>query len=176
MSNRVQLSSDRKTLEIPSITDTTKFKILMVWFVLWTISGIVVFSQFFTNSSREEKMWYAIWMAFWAFFEYKASVLMTWRRNGKEIFLFNENGFVYRRDVNGRGIDKIYNSKLISNLRVVNFKDRKVQARVQPYYWSMGAETVFFTYENKDEAVGLQLTEDEALQLLKIMKNRLNKP
>jgi hypothetical protein len=32
--NRIQLSNDRKTLEIPSIEDASKLKILIVWFVL----------------------------------------------------------------------------------------------------------------------------------------------
>lgn len=175
MQNRIQLSTDRKTLEIPSIEDTTKLKILTVWFVLWTISGIIVFTQFFMPTTRDVKVWYAVWMAFWAYFEYKASVLLSWRRKGKEILKFSENGFTLRRDINGRGIDKMYERTEIKNIRTVNFSDRKVLARVQPMYWNMGNETVLFDYKGKEEALGLQLTEEEALQLVKVMKQRLNK-
>jgi len=175
MQNRIQISNDRKTLEIPSIIDDKKLKILIVWFVLWTISGIVVFTQFFTQGFREIKLIYAIWMAFWAYFEYKASVLLSWRRKGKEILQFSENGFTLRRDINGRGIDKVYERAEISNIKTVDFKDRKVLARVQPLYWNMGYETVLFNYKGKEEALGLQLTEEEALKLAKVLKNRLNK-
>jgi hypothetical protein len=173
--NRIQLSSDRKTLEILSIADATKLKILIVWFILWTISGMIVFTQFFVPTSRDVKVWYAVWMAFWAYFEYKASVLLSYRRKGKEILQFSESGFTFRRDINGRGIDKVYERAEIKNIRTVDFKDKKVIARVQPLYWNMGYETVLFDYKGKEEALGLQLTEEEALQLVKVMKQRLNK-
>lgn len=173
--HRIQLSNDRKTLEIPSIADATKLKILMVWFILWTISGMIVFTQFFVPTSRDVKVWYAVWMAFWAYFEYKASVLLSYRRKGKEILQFSESGFTFRRDINGRGIDKVYERTEIKNIRTVDFKDKKVIARVQPLYWNMGYETVLFDYRGKEEALGLQLTEEEAQQLVKIMKQRLNK-
>ncbi|MFN4932483.1 MAG: hypothetical protein ACOVPB_09460 [Bacteroidia bacterium] len=173
--HRIQLSNDRKTLEIPSIADATKLKILMVWFILWTISGMIVFTQFFVPTSRDVKVWYAVWMAFWAYFEYKASVLLSYRRKGKEILQFSESGFTFRRDINGRGIDKVYERAEIKNIRTVDFKDKKVIARVQPLYWNMGYETVLFDYKGKEEALGLQLTEEEAQQVVKIMKQRLNK-
>jgi hypothetical protein len=114
-------------------------------------------------------------MAFWAYFEYKASVLLSYRRKGKEILQFSESGFTFRRDINGRGIDKVYERAEIKNIRTVDFKDKKVIARVQPLYWNMGYETVLFDYKGKEEALGLQLTEEEALQLVKVMKQRLNK-
>ncbi len=120
MQNRIQLSNDRKTLEIPSIEDPTKLKILIVWFVLWTVSGMVVFSQFFMPSTRDVKLMYAIWMAFWAYFEYKASVLLSWRRKGKEILQFSESGFTLRRDINGRGIDKVYDRNEISSRNILH--------------------------------------------------------
>jgi hypothetical protein len=173
--HRIQLSNDRKTLEIPSIADATKLKILMVWFILWTSSGMIVFTQFFVPTSRDVKVWYAVWMAFWAYFEYKASVLLSYRRKGKEILQFSESGFTFRRDINGRGIDKVYERAEIKNIRTVDFKDKKVIARVQPLYWNMGYETVLFDYKGKEEALGLQLTEEEAQQVVKIMKQRLNK-
>ncbi|MFN5831593.1 MAG: hypothetical protein ACK46R_12655 [Bacteroidota bacterium] len=173
--HRIQLSNDRKTLEIPSIADATKLKILIVWFILWTISGMIVFTQFFVPTPRDVKVWYAVWMAFWAYFEYKASVLLSYRRKGKEILQFSESGFTFRRDINGRGIDKVYERAEIKNIRTVDFKDKKVIARVQPLYWNMGYETVLFDYKGKEEALGLQLTEEEAQQLVKIMKQRLNK-
>ena len=173
--HRIQLSNDRKTLEIPSIADATKLKILMVWFILWTISGMIVFTQFFVPTSRDVKVWYAVWMAFWAYFEYKASVLLSYRRKGKEILQFSESGFTFRRDINGRGIDMVYERAEIKNIRTLDFKDKKVIARVQPLYWNMGYETVLFDYKGKEEALGLQLTEEEAQQLVKIMKQRLNK-
>ncbi len=175
MENRVQFSSDRKTLEIIPIKNSTKLKIVWIWLILWTLSGIVVFSQFFLPVPREEKLIYAVWMAFWAYFEYKASVLLSWRRKGKEIIQFSEAGFTYRRDINGRGIDKFYDRKHISEIKSVNFNDRKVLAKVQPLYWNMGSETILFTVNGKQEALGFQLTEPEAIQVLKIMKQRLNK-
>ena len=176
MHNRITIAADKRRIEIASIKDKTKFNILVVWFVLWTISGIVVFTQFFSQGSREIKLMYAIWMAFWAYFEYKASVLLTWRKSGKEMISFNENGMIIRNDVGGRGLDKIFTRNEIKNIRTVNFEDKKVLARVLPLYWNMGYETVLFDYNNKEEAIGLQLTKEEALQVVKLLKQRLNKP
>lgn len=150
--------------------DNVKMKILIVWFVLWTLSGVIVFSQFFMPSSREVKLTYAVWMAFWAYFEYKASVLLSWRRKGKEVLKMVENKLVIIRDINGRGIPAFYEKEKIKNIRTVNFEDKKVLARVQPLYWSMGYETVLFDYDTKLIGLGLQLTKDEANQVVKQLK------
>ena len=172
MSNRIKYNhtQGQKLIEIHTIQDDTKMKILIVWFVLWTISGMIVFSQFFMPSSREVKLTYAIWMAFWAYFEYKASVLLTWRRKGVEIIKYNDGKLVITREVNGRGIPAFYEKEKIKNIRTVNFEDKKVLARVQPLYWSMGYETVLFDYDTKLVGMGLQLTKNEANEVVKQLK------
>lgn len=167
---RYNNATGQKEIEIYSMHDNVKMKILIVWFVLWTLSGVIVFSQFFMPSSREVKLTYAVWMAFWAYFEYKASVLLSWRRKGKEVLKMVENKLVIIRDINGRGIPAFYEKEKIKNIRTVNFEDKKVLARVQPLYWSMGYETVLFDYDTKLIGLGLQLTKDEANQLVKQLK------
>ncbi len=172
MSERIKITGNKteKSIEIFSIKDRSKQNILLVWFILWTISGIIIFSQFFMPSSREVKLTYAVWMAFWVYFEYKASVLLTWRRKGKEVIKLVDDQIIITREVNGRGIDVKYEKEKIKNLRMVDFNDRKVQARVQPLYWSMGSETILFDYDNKPVALGLQLTQNEANDVLKQLR------
>ena len=48
------------TLEILPIKDAFKSNLLFAWLLVWTLCGIIVFSQFFSNLSREEKLLMAV--------------------------------------------------------------------------------------------------------------------
>ena len=52
-------------IEIHPVISPAQLNIIRVWLTIWTLSGLVIFSQFFTAAPKETKIFLALWMAFW---------------------------------------------------------------------------------------------------------------
>lgn len=176
-SNRLSISQREQALliEIHPIQDKTKSNLLLAWLVVWTLCGILVFSQFFTNMSKEEKLLMAVWMAFWAYFEFKIGNAYLWRKNGKELISIDQDNLVYKQLVGQKTSTKSFLLDNISALSVYEFGKNNFSDSVQSSYWVKGNETVFFTHFGSKVGLGLQLNKEEATLLFQTIKKQLKK-
>lgn len=172
---RIQISSKEATthIEINPVRDPLKTNLLVAWLIVWTICGIIVFSQFFSNMSREEKLLMAVWMAFWAYFEFKIGTAYLWRKSGVEHLSIDSEKLVYSRIVSGKAETKSYVTDTISNLAVYEFGKNSFSDSFQSSYWVKGNECVFFEYFGQKIGMGLQLNKEEATQLHKAIQKAL---
>ena len=92
---KITQKGNETIIEILPLRDAFKTRLLFSWLLVWTLCGILVFSQFFSNLSREEKLLMAVWMAFWAYFEYKISKVYVWRKNGSEKISITAESLTY---------------------------------------------------------------------------------
>lgn len=169
---RIQVSAKDLTthIEITPLRDPLKTNLLVAWLVVWTLCGIIVFSQFFSNMSREEKLLMAVWMAFWAYFEFKIGTAYLWRKSGVEHISIDSEKLVYSRIVSGKAETKSYSTDTISNLEVYEFGKNSFSDSFQSSYWVRGNESVFFTYFGQKIGLGLQLNLEEATLLYKAIQ------
>src|SRR5437868_6110871 len=61
-----------------------KLYLLMAWLLLWTVSGFIVLANYFTLADSNVKLVVIMWMAFWAYFEFKIGKAFLFRKYGKE--------------------------------------------------------------------------------------------
>ncbi|MBK9672075.1 MAG: hypothetical protein IPP56_13385 [Bacteroidetes bacterium] len=174
-SKRVKIVQDKQitSIEIVPENDTTKTNLLLAWLIVWTICGIIIFSQFFSNMSREEKLLMAVWMAFWAYFEYKIGSTYLWRKNGSEKILISSDTLSYNITISGKTIEKKFSLIAISNLEIYPFGKNNFSESLQSSYWVRGNESVFFTHEGTKIGVGFQLNLDEARQVQQCIQKKL---
>lgn len=174
-SKRIKIVQDKQitSLEIVPENDTTKTNLLLAWLVLWTICGMIIFSQFFSNMSREEKLLMAVWMAFWAYFEYKIGSTYLWRKNGSEKIIISSDTLDYSITVSGKTTEKKFPLNAISNLEIYPFGKNNFSESLQSSYWVRGNESVFFTFEGAKIGVGLQLNREEAEQLFHTIQKKI---
>ena len=64
--------------------DKKKTNLLFLWLLAWTISGVIVIGNYFTIMQDKTKLLLIIWIAFWAYFEFKIVRVFMWKQFGKE--------------------------------------------------------------------------------------------
>ncbi len=61
-------NEDELTLIITGKIDRAKETLLLTWLLAWSFCGIFIISQLFMEYTREEKLYFIVFISFWAFF------------------------------------------------------------------------------------------------------------
>lgn len=85
--------------------------------------------------SEEEKLLMAVWMAFWAYFEYKIGNAYLWRKNGKEQISFDQNNIEYKRIIGKKITAKSFVIDNISDITIYEFGKNNFSDSFQNSYW-----------------------------------------
>ncbi len=161
------------SIVILSTANKTKNLFLFLWFFLWTLSGVIIFSQYFLLTDPNTKTGIIVWMGFWAYFEYKIFKAFMWRKFGVEKIKLREGKLFYKRDVAGKGKIKVYEFDFIKDLRVVEPKENSFFENLDNSYWVVAGEKVAFDYYGKEIRFGIQLDEKDAKGLFKLIRNKV---
>lgn len=171
---RINIIQEKEFTEISikAFSDEVKQKMFLAWIVLWTISGLLIFSQFFLNYTQKEKVFFIIWMAFWLYFEFKSIQTFRWRKFGKEIIKINENNITITRLINERGVPSTFNLNACKNFRVYQKDEKGIFADVMSSsYWVIGGETIAFDYYGSAVPFAMNISTSDALHLVSVFKH-----
>lgn len=173
---RVSIKHTDKELSIVilAMKDKLKNRLLLLWLILWSLGGLIVFSQYFTLTDPNTRIAVIVWMFFWFYFEFKILNAYLWRRAGKEIIKIRNNNLQYKRDIAGRGKIRTYSLDFMKDLRIVEQKENSFFESLNNSYWAIAGEKVAFDYYGKEIKFGIQLEEKEAKLLLKVISNETN--
>jgi hypothetical protein len=152
--------------------DKIKKLTFFIVFVLWSLSGIVVLTQYFLLKDQQQRVMLIVWMGFWAYFEYKIFKGMMWRNSGMEKIKIKERKLFYKRDVAGRGKIHVYDFDFIKDLRVLEPKEGFLE-QMNDSYWVIAGERIAFDYYGKEIKFGIQLEADDAKALHKLIKSKI---
>ncbi len=169
----IQQKENELSIVILSLKTKIKNNILFAWLLLWSVSGVIVFTQYFLVPDPDTKTAIIVWMGFWAYFEYKTVIAYRWRTLGKEIIKVREGKLLYKRDVAGKGKIKEYNLDFIKDLRFIEPKENSFFENLNDSYWVVAGERLAFDYYGAEIKLGLQLGEADAKQLIKRIKSKL---
>lgn len=169
----IQRKENELSIVILSFKDKLKNKMLLIWAALWSLSGIVIASQYFTITDHDTKTAIIVWLGFWAYFEYKIVVAYKWRTSGSEKLRISKEMLFYKRSLGKGGKIKEYKIDLIKQLKIIETKENSFFENLNDSYWMMGNETISFDYNGADIKLGIQLDAADAKALLKLIKNKL---
>lgn len=167
----VKRNEDELSIVILAMAEKLKNRLLLAWLVLWTLGGVIVFSQSFTITDPNTKTAVIVWMGFWVYFEYKITTAYLWRRKGKEVIKLRNNKLLYKRDFSGRSKFKIYQVDYIKDLRITEAKENSFMESLNNSYWVIAGEKLVFDYYGKEIKFGIQLDNDDAKAILKLIKS-----
>lgn len=169
---RISLKKSENELSIVIVSQSEKAKniLLFTWFFIWTVSGIVVLAQYFTIPDPNTKVMLMVWLAFWAYFEYRIFKAFMWRKYGVEKIKLRENKLFYKRDVAGKGKVRVYEFDFIKDLRIVEPKENSFADNMSNSYWMIGGEKLAFDYYGKEIKFAFQLDEAESKALFSRIK------
>jgi len=168
-------SENELSIVILSSVDKLKNRLLILWLLLWSISGLIVLSQYFVMPDPDTKTAIIVWMGFWAYFEYKIFQAYLWRKSGKEKIKIQEKKLLYKRDVSGRGKIRFFETDFIKDLRLIEPKENSFFESLNNSYWVIAGEKLAFDYYGNEVKFGLQLEEVDAKALIKVMIKEIKK-
>ncbi len=151
---------------ISAYKDTAKQKFFTVWLGAWTLCGLAIISQLFTEPEENLKMMLFIFTAFWFYFEFRAIKTFRWRRNGAELIFINENEIRYGRTFNGRGVLKPFGLNRVNPVRPVEQPSDNFVSQFAGSYWVIAGEQLAFSAGNKMIYFGLRLSKKETKHLM----------
>jgi len=173
--NRISIkrSDNEVSIVILSFREKIKNIMLSIYLVLWSLSGIIVFSQLLVIPDKNTKLALFVWLCFWAYFEFKISKAYMWRKFGVEKIKLRENKFMYKRDRAGKGKVLTYEFDFIKSLRYIKPKENSFFENINNSYWVIAGERLAFDYYGKEIKFGIQLEEKDATALLKILNKEI---
>ena len=172
-----RISIKRKENEISiviiSLKEKAKNILLTIYLALWSLSGIIVFSQYLVIPNANTRLALLVWLAFWAYFEYKIFKAYMWRKFGVEKIKLRNSKFLYKRDRAGKGKIKEYEYDFIKNLKFIEPKENSFFENINNSYWVIAGERLAFDYYGKEIKFGIQLEEADAKALLKLISKEI---
>jgi hypothetical protein len=177
MSDRIKINIQEKELDITikSFKDETKQKMLLVWIILFSVCGIAIVSQFFYDYDKSSKLFFAVYLAFWFFFEFKVIYAFRWRNSGSEKIKINYNKIELVKEIGKRGITQVIELAEISNLRLFEPEEPGFIKAMNASYWNINKYTLAFDYQNKPVPFAIDLDKKEAKKLLKEIEKFISK-
>jgi hypothetical protein len=172
---RISIKKDDKGMSIVILSTADKIKkiLLVGWFFLWTLCGVIVLSQYFLIQDQQTRAALIVWLGFWAYFEYKTFKAVMWRSFGVEKIKLRDGKFLYKKDVSGKGKINTYNFDFIKDLRIIEQKDNSFFENLNNSYWVIAGEKIAFDYEGKEVKFALQLDEVDTKALFKVIKTQI---
>ena len=158
------------SIVIVALAGKLKNNLLFACLFLWSVSGIIIMTQFFVTADQNTKAALMVWLAFWAYFEYVLFKAYMWRKYGVEKIKLRENKLLYKRDVAGKGKIKTYEIDFVKDLRILVPKGNSFADNMSNSYWSVGGERLAFDYYGKEIKFGFQLEQADAEALYKVLK------
>lgn len=143
-----------------------KVNLMFLWLLAWSVSGVIVIANYFTLQQESAKLFIIIWLAFWAYFEFKIIRVYMWKRFGKEKLWIKNGTLFYQQDINGRGKVKEYDVNLVSNFELVELTRGSIADTFSQTFWVKGGERIEFSCQSKNIRFGMQLEDDEAKKII----------
>lgn len=158
-------------------TEKRKLNIMLLWLVAWTVCGIIVFVSYFKLNNSEAKMFTIVYLSFWFYFEFKIARAYLWKKYGKEKIWLKNGKLFYQKEVSGKGKILEYDLNLIEDIDLIEVSKTSFSDTINQSFWIKGGERIQFRHQSKTIVLGMQLTDKEAMGILKeisayILKHR----
>ncbi|MDF2450362.1 MAG: hypothetical protein K0R26_2866 [Bacteroidota bacterium] len=154
------------SLVILPTAEKKKVGFLFLWLFAWSVSGMIVLVNYFTLTNPNTKLVIIMWLAFWAYFEFKIIRVYLWKRFGKEKLWIKNGTLYYQQDINGRGKVKEFDTNLVSGVKLIPLTPGSIADTFSQTFWVKGGERIAFECQGKMIRFGMQLEDDEAAKII----------
>ena len=173
---QISVKHSEKELSVVILSFKNKLKnaLLFFWLFIWTICGIIVFTEYFLIVDYNSRALIIVWIGFWIYFEYKIFKAYMWRKLGKEKIKIRDGKFLYKRDVGGKGKIKIYEIDFMKGFRIIKKKEDSFFENLNNSYWAIAGDRLAFDYYGKEIKLGIQLDDADTKTLFNLIKKKIS--
>ncbi len=189
---RISFFDDKKVCSIVIYPARKRWKeaLLFTWLLAYSFVGIyMIYLLLFgldtidnsafqgdkTEVLRNQKIYLTVFIAFWAYFEYKVLRGFLWLIKGKELIKITKSELIIKNSILGYG--KAY-KVFIDNIKDFNMVEHKTFSFGFDYenaFWRQGTNSLSFTANGKSIGFAKKIAEKEANLLMRLMKDRMKK-
>lgn len=162
-------TEDELTIIITGKIDRAKETLLLTWLLAWSFCGIFIISQLFMDYTREEKLYFIVFISFWAFFEYKILKVYRWRKWGKEYLRLTNEKLTIKKSITDYAKADEYFTDNIKNWGIVPKSKTNFFQIMEKSFWVLGDDCIQFDYQTKTVQFGMQLESKEINSILKLL-------
>lgn len=144
---------------------------IFIWLLLWSSLGAVVIYYFVSDQfTTDQKGFFLAYLFFWAYFEWKSLHSYLYKKFGYELIRIKDGHLYYRKYLFGMGQPKRYDLRNIEELGVIEHSRKSFAAAYGKSFWVIGNERVGFVHLSKKVAMGMQITDQEAKGIVKLIR------
>jgi len=164
-------------LSIVILANSSKSKLgmMFLWLFAWTVCGLVVLFNYFSNTNQDVKLVIIVYLSFWLYFEYKIIKAFIWKKFGAEKIWLQDGQLNYQREINKKGKIYSFDSHLIDEIKVIEIKNTSWADNINQSFWIRGGERLEFAAMGKTIRFGMQLEDEEARALINMTNKFMKK-
>ena len=177
MTERLTINKTENELEITikSLKIPSKQNILLLWIVLFSLCGLAIATQFFFGYDKSTNLFFAVYLAFWFFFEFKVIYAYRWRRAGREIIKINSTTIEIIKEIGKRGISQNINPNEVKKIIMFEPEESGFIKAMNSSYWHINKYKLAFEYNGKPIPFGIDLEKHDAKKLQKEIQQFITK-
>lgn len=176
ISNRISYSRSEAGLRLIIIGKIERWKegILLAWLLAWTFCGLVVMREYYLNPDQQMRMLLLIFLVFWAYYLWRIGRTWAYRLGGNELIAVDETTLHIKRSTFTFGKSKPYFIANIKDFSLIEIPRRSFAYQFENAWWVLGGERLTFEYQGRAVRFAMQLTDQEASELVKLLKKEIN--
>lgn len=165
-----------------------KEQLLLLWVIGFSLVGAYMMyllffggidslntaEHFDEDVRRQQLVYLAVFVAFWAYFEYITLKGLLWNFFGKELLLIDTDALSVKKSILSYGRAHRH---FLENIKAVRYKKSTTSLNqfLDNAYWSRGQATVQLEGNHQTQLFGHKLSEREARLLVRFICDRLKK-
>ena len=190
--NRISYFDEKKVCSIIIIPKRVRWKeaILFAWLLAYSFVGLyMMYLLFFgmdtiDNSAIEgdpaetlksQKIYLTVFIAFWAYFEYKVVRGFFWLVKGKELIKITSSELIIKQSIFGYGKANKYFLDNIKNLSMVEHKSFSFGFDYENAFWRQGTDSLIFSANGKDIGFAKKIEDKDANLMMRLINDRMKK-
>ena len=162
--------NDELNITIESLKNNTKTFLMLLWLLSFTACGFVAIQELIIAPDRDHKLFWFVFVSFWAYFEYSVLKALLWRFRGKEIIRFTKTELHLRKDIWGFEKAAQFDTESITDWHTIIETPQSIRAAYENAYWYCGGEKIAFKYLAKEYRFATQLSPEDAARLVSKLK------
>jgi hypothetical protein len=174
-----KISIVRKPEEISIVISASERKsasnALLFWLVCWLICGPLLCFLLLDNPAKETKIFLFIFGAFWLYYLVRVYLAFMWKRYGREVIKIREGKIFIKKDIRKKGKVHVYELGFVKDLRKREVNLTSIGTALGSADWLTLKETIAFDYYGKEIRFGYELKDEDANDLLKLVRYQLGK-
>lgn len=189
---RISYFDEKKSCSVIIYPSRKRWKeaLLFAWLMAYSFVGIyMMYLLFFgmdtiDNSTLEgdkeeilknQKIYLSVFIAFWAYFEYKVVRGFLWLIKGKELIRIEGGQIIIKNSIFGYGKAQKYFVDNIKDFSMVEHKTFSFGFDYENAFWRQGTDSLIFSVGGKSVGFAKKVSEKEANLLMRLLKDRIKK-